>query len=183
MSGGQGGGRPGGRGALGRCAPPRGHPRRSGRSGCAAPAHRWQPVSSPYRLTDVLGGMFDRLGWLGVALRAGLSCCASSRRRRLAPGGLQSLTPSRRGRRCAWRPLGEPDRAGPARLAMCCFRRFSCIKADVAAEGARPSCNRSRSSVQARRWAWHSFILRLGGPVQDEDFARPGLNFLGGGQC
>ena len=64
----------------------------------------------------------------GSPWRAGLSCGAASRRSRLAPDGLQSLTPSRLGRcalrlppgdglrhpppRVAWRPLVLPDRAG-----------------------------------------------------------------------
>ena len=48
---------------------------------------------------------------------AGLSCCASSRLRRLAPDGLQSLTPSRRWR-CALR-LPPGGRLPPSPAALC----------------------------------------------------------------
>ncbi len=158
VSGWPGEGRPGGRGALGRCAPPRGHPRRRDGSGCAAPALRWQHASSPYRLTDVLGAMFDRLDWLGVALagrafvlrieppeaarpsRASIpDACAL----RLPPGGRLRHPPPR----CAWRPpwgVGQgwcPDRRAAApQLASSLVTRGGW--------SANPACRRTGAACQ-----------------------------------
>ena len=113
---------------------------------------------------------------------AGLSCCASSRLRRLAPVGLQSLTPSRRPGaarcacllgdgcrhpppRCAWRPPGLagqgwcPDRLGKVRFDGPLRGR----RRPVRAVRPRPFARQARSVSGSCRHGSRRHPLRCGG--------------------
>ncbi|MYZ52444.1 hypothetical protein F5985_09935 [Malikia spinosa] len=140
--------------------------------------------------------------FLGASpFRAGLSCCASSRLRRLAPDGLQSLTPARLGRRCALRlPPGKGACALPRRAALGTpwesrpgqaltgwrYRRFGRFHAERLVLRLQVLAAVLQQFTQFGTTATVALVfihLGSGGPVRHDDFARPWLTFRGGGRC